>query len=252
VKRIKLIINADDFGANVVVDEEICRFLDDRRVTSTTILANGPHFEGAVAALKNRPHCSVGVHLNVTEFRPLTKCPGLDYITNSSGNFSSDLGGLALSALRPSVRRAIRDEWREQIRAVIASGISVSHLDSHQHVHTFPPLFPVLKQVQRDFGIRRIRITRNEPSGKIGRPKRVAKAAWNFCVRNFVRTTTTQGFCSFVEFLETAAAGCLRYETYEVMVHPGSPQFAQENKSLTESWRDRLPYVFDFISYADI
>ena len=74
----RLIVNADDLGASDVVNDAIFREIEKGRVTSSTFLANGPGVDKAAKAAKQFPHVSFGVHLNLTEYYPLSGDPALD------------------------------------------------------------------------------------------------------------------------------------------------------------------------------
>ena len=250
-KAIKVIVNADDLGAYPEVDSVIFQLMDARRVTSGTLIAAGPTFQHAVRAAKSRPSQSFGVHLNLTVFKPLTNGRGIDSLLDNDGSFQPDLCRLRLQIRRRCVRDAIYAEWRAQILAVLETGLCVSHLDSHQHVHTSPALFGVLKRLQREFGIRRVRITRNEPGSTINWLKLCSKNIWNFALRHYYHTITTQGMCSLAEFYETALAGSLRYDLYEIMVHPGPAVYVKETELLTSPWETRLPYEIRFVTFSD-
>jgi predicted glycoside hydrolase/deacetylase ChbG (UPF0249 family) len=102
--------------------------------------------------------CSFGVHLNLTVFPPLQPSPQLKPILDADGSLSPKL---FKTQLTPQLRRAIFDELTAQVERALSAGIPVSHFDSHQHIHTLPMLFPVLKALQRRFGIRRVRSTIN-------------------------------------------------------------------------------------------
>ena len=68
----RLIINADDCGSNRETDMAISRFIEMRKITSTTVMANMNDFEGAVQMYdKFHDVISFGVHLNLTQGAPL-------------------------------------------------------------------------------------------------------------------------------------------------------------------------------------
>ena len=82
-----VIINADDLGLSRRVNDRIFNLIETKRITSATLLTNGPEFLDAVARIKAYPHASFGVHLNLTEFPPLTKNPALAPLLNGDGHF---------------------------------------------------------------------------------------------------------------------------------------------------------------------
>src|SRR5437879_1691774 len=141
----RIIINADDLGYSRDVNERVFSLIEARKVTSATLLANGPWYEQAASQLRSYPYASFGVHLNVTEFVSLSSTRALRCILDSKGCFRGDVRAFNLDS---SLREAIYREWCAQVNRVIQSGIPVSHFDSHHHVHTIPCLFLVLKRLQ--------------------------------------------------------------------------------------------------------
>ena len=72
-RMMKVIINADDFGLNGNVNDSILELISRRRITSATLISNAPAVEHAIKMIRrNGHHCSFGVHLNLTQFEPLT------------------------------------------------------------------------------------------------------------------------------------------------------------------------------------
>ena len=69
---LRLIVNADDFGISEAVNRGIVEAHDRGIVTSTSIMATGSAFEHALELARLRPSLGVGVHLVLTEQRPLT------------------------------------------------------------------------------------------------------------------------------------------------------------------------------------
>ena len=74
----KIIINADDLGMSGTVNREIESCIQKGLITSTTIMANMPDFDGARKLYDTYNEAvSFGWHINLTEGEPLTKSQAL-------------------------------------------------------------------------------------------------------------------------------------------------------------------------------
>jgi predicted glycoside hydrolase/deacetylase ChbG (UPF0249 family) len=152
-----LIIHSDDFGETNEITRGIVEGIEASIVTSTSILANMPGTETAIAeAARRGREASFGVHLNLCEGSPLTKPRSL---TGEDGRFL----GKREVALAAATGRLDPDELSVEIEAQIArihdDGVQVSHLDSHKHLHQLPGVSRVVAEAARKFGIERIRCT---------------------------------------------------------------------------------------------
>ncbi|HSU93483.1 MAG TPA: ChbG/HpnK family deacetylase [Gemmatimonadaceae bacterium] len=131
-------------------------------VTSTSMMANGLDWESAVRLARATRTLDIGVHLNLVQGRPLLRVPSL---TDARTGELLPLGALARRSL---ARRIDRDELAAELRAQIErvhqAGIAVTHLDSHRHAHVLPGIFPTVRRVAIEAGIRVLRIPR-EPLG---------------------------------------------------------------------------------------
>jgi predicted glycoside hydrolase/deacetylase ChbG (UPF0249 family) len=251
----RIIVNADDFGISNEVNDATLELMSRGVVTSATIMANGPCFRGAVQGSQRFPDCSFGVHLNLTELRPLGMHRGLKGLVGDTGEFN---GLLDREPARVRKTRAllfaVADEWGRQIERIADAGIRISHLDSHQHVHTIPILFPVLKYVQAKYRIRKVRTTRNvytagkEPS----RRARWAKGLYQFGLRWCYSTRTTDAFMDFQTFYQRAVLGDQRWPTVEVMTHPGSCFALEENQLLASDWRRCVDGPVSLLNFSEL
>jgi chitin disaccharide deacetylase len=153
----RLIVHADDFGETMEITRGICAGLDARTVTSTSILANMPATDWAVAEAARRGRSSsFGVHLNLCEGKPLTPAPSL---AGADGCFHRKRS-LAFRALRGRLDLAeVERELRAQIQRIRDGGVQISHLDSHKHLHQLPGVAGVVARLAREFGLERIRCT---------------------------------------------------------------------------------------------
>jgi predicted glycoside hydrolase/deacetylase ChbG (UPF0249 family) len=245
------IINADDLGLSTAVNEAIFDLMERGHITSSSLLANSPAAEEAVVEARRRKNGSFGVHLNVTEFRPLTRNAALSPILDSSGCFAGN--SIRSTPITSQLREAIFQEWSAQIERLRAMGLSLSHIDSHHHVHTIPGLFFVLKRVQRRFGIRKVRISKNiyPTRAKASRSLLLRKRLWNTALRQYYPTITTGGFTSLADFFDAAQHQKIYHSSVELMVHPGGPGYREETDLLMTPWRECLPFQITLIDFGN-
>lgn len=233
-------MNADDFGMNKVETEAICNALADGRISSATVMATGVALKQAAACIRHFPDCSFGAHLNLTHGVPVSRGGGAKLLLDRDGKMSRR----RFAALRPTpaVLRAVYEEWCAQLELLGSHGICVSHLDSHNHTHTVPYLFPVLKAVQRKFAIRKVRISKNvySPSDKCEPRLNLKKQLFNAALRSLYYTRTTEAFTDLCTFYEVAKKGPLPHRTIEVMVHPKSRGGESEDALLHSDWQHDL------------
>lgn len=136
----RLIITADDLGADEGRNAGIFEAIREGMVTSVSLLANGPAFKDAIRGISSlgEKKVSIGIHLNLSEGMPLVS--GLRRLTARDGCL---LGKARthelLSGPRDSdLEREIQQEFDAQVRVFKEAGLPISHLDGHQHVHVFP------------------------------------------------------------------------------------------------------------------
>jgi len=251
VVPIAVIVNADDLGISGEINEAAFELMSKGRVTSATLLANAPATSQAARQVSKFPTCSFGVHLNLTQFEPLLGGPGARLLVDERGQMSR-----ANERARPSPERlrAMYEELCAQIERVASLGVNVSHFDSHNHVHTRPHVFPVLKAAQRRYKIRKVRLSKNFYSAETPCSARLLlrKRAYNWALRSAYRTHTTDAFTEFLTYDRADAATKRSLGTIELMVHPGSTCTAQETSILESDWLARWRPLVQLTSYAQL
>ncbi len=162
----QLIVNADDFGIAPGVNRAIVEAHSTGIVTSTTLLANAAAFDEAVAAARAHPSLAVGIHLNLTQGRPLSNPTLLGDLVNPSGEFLGNAEALYARMVTDRVPLdAIEREFHAQIQRVFAAGIRPTHLDGHQHVHMWPPVFAITARLASEYGMAGVRSARERRAG---------------------------------------------------------------------------------------
>jgi chitin disaccharide deacetylase len=179
----QLILHADDLGMNRAVTEGILRGFREGLFTSTSLLANAPdadralqqwkellaeHAAGRLASTAARASLhdppqpfDLGVHLNLTQGRPLSGHRYPSELLDSAGCFPGVFG--LFSRLRRHGQRflaAIRSELEQQVQLVRDHGPRPTHLNGHQYIEMMPSIASVVSDLLHQFEIKTVRVAR--------------------------------------------------------------------------------------------
>lgn len=251
-KMNNVIINADDCGKSLRDNDYIEEAIIKGLLTSTTIIANMDGYEGAMMLYnKYRDRISFGAHLNITEGEPLEP----NDIFLKTGFCIKEDGKMIFNRLKyrfrypnEKLRKAIYVELKAQMNKLISSGIEISHIDSHRHMHMNPFILPIVCQIAHEFHIDRIRRGRNchGVSAKnlfFGCLNTYA----NIILKNFVCTDV---FCSFDYYYNHPNYSNLNYE---LSCHPGHPDlFFRKEMHFIESHMEEVTNRCHLIKYDEL
>ncbi len=155
----RLIVNADDFGLTAGVNRAIVELAAAGAVTSATLMARAEATAGAIAAARSSPSLGVGCHVVLVDGEPVlppAQIPTL--IAPGTGRFHPTLGAFLARLFMGRIRAAeIEAEAAAQIALLQSSGLALTHIDTHKHVHLFPAVLRPLVRTARAAGIRAIR-----------------------------------------------------------------------------------------------
>ncbi|MEH1890044.1 MAG: hopanoid biosynthesis-associated protein HpnK [Nostoc sp.] len=159
------IINGDDFGFSRGVNQAIIQAHEQGVLTSTSLMVTGDAAEEAIALARNHPNLAIGLHLVLVCGQSVLPPEQIPHLVDSKGNFPDS----ALKAgLRYQFQSAAHEELRQEIRAQLEkfrdSGLPLSHLDGHLHLHAHPVILRILVELAQEFDIRFIRL----PSEELG------------------------------------------------------------------------------------
>ncbi len=216
----RVLVHADDLGLSPAVNEAIGRSCRAGWVQSVSALATGPAF--AHAAAGSLPaDADVGVHLDLTEFASLTGVAALEDLRGLAAKGGAPLL-TALDRLGSKSPSVVESEWAAQIEAVRAWW-TVSHLDSHQHIHWRPALWPPLRNVMRRMGVRAVRGVapwRPEADAAARALQRGRAARFRAAFRDWVTTDAVANPAAFRWLLANPRR---QPPVVELIVHPGNP-----------------------------
>lgn len=229
---ILLIVNADDFGLARGVNAGVAEAFDRGILRSASLLAGGEFAEEAASIARERPGLGAGVHLALTQVKPILTRREIPTLIDEHGEFPKSAAAFIWRMLAGSVETVqIEAEFAAQIGRALALGVEIDHLDGHQHLHMLPKVRRAFMDVARKFNIRRMRLPHSGgPSISSGeRMKALAiESAGRLARGAFRGMTAPEHFhglaCSgdlsrerLLEILRSLGSG-----THELMTHPAA------------------------------
>lgn len=232
----RIIINADDCGRTKFVNSRIEEFIKLGKISSTTIMAQMDDFEGAVRLYDTyKDSISFGVHLNITEGCPMLYSQEMldkGLYKEVDGKIIFDTQWSRNKLQGKGVCKAIYDEFCEQIKKVKDSGVDISHIDSHSHIHTTLLSLFIISRVAETFGIRKMRRLNNYRKFDLSF---LGRQIWAAIIKAQNRNLQfTDYFADYGCVYEDALNHKFKNGTIEVMCHPGG-LYAEEEELILKT-----------------
>jgi hopanoid biosynthesis associated protein HpnK len=159
----RVIINGDDFGLAVPVNDAIVEAHRRGILTSASLMVGADAAADAIERAKALPSLKVGLHVVLVEGRSILPPRTIPKLVDARGEFSRDPLRAGLKyALTPGIHKQLEAEIRAQFEAFRAAGLVLDHADTHNHLHLHPRILNLILDVGRDFGLSAMRFP-NEP-----------------------------------------------------------------------------------------
>ena len=157
---IKKIFNADDFGISRGVNAAIVKAHKEGILNSASLMINQKYAKEAINFAKEMPELEMGLHINITNEYPTSDKNKIPLLVDEYGKFKNGFVKLLfLSLTHPKeLNQQIETEIRAQIIKYMKTGLELSHLDSHRHIHMIPIIFKIVRKLQKEFEVPRLRI----------------------------------------------------------------------------------------------
>ncbi|MBE9009903.1 hopanoid biosynthesis-associated protein HpnK [Pseudanabaenaceae cyanobacterium LEGE 13415] len=158
-------INADDFGFSTGVNQAIVTAHQKGVLTSTSLMITGDAVEDAIELAKANPTLSVGLHLVLGMGRSVLSPEQIPHLVDASGRFPDDPAKAGLNyQFNAKARRELPLEIRAQLEKFRQTGLKLSHVDGHLHLHSHPIVLKHLVEFAKEFEIPEIRLPSEELS----------------------------------------------------------------------------------------
>lgn len=211
----KLVVNADDLGRSSPINQGIIEAHQRGIVTSASLMTTREEFVEAVDLARENPKLGIGLHLDLDAFFEVQH--GIGRLISYKDH------ALPLPAIAETIE--------SQIRKILGTGLPISHLDGHHHVHLRPELFATIAALASKYKIKVIRYFKGfyeslYPEIQMG---------WIKDLMGRFDLACTDTFFAGWEPVESSLPGyqyfdpTLSFQWAELMVHPGKG----------ESWREK-------------
>ncbi len=156
----KLLLYNDDFGVTFGLTNAVRQSYLNGTTTSTSIRTNGHAFRYALQeVLPGIPGLEVGLHINLTEGPPTADTSLVPALVDGRGFFRKSFSDYYFGLRgRRDLLAQIEVEIRAQFEEAASQGLTLNHVNGHQHVHMIPPIFEILCRAMSDYRLKFIRV----------------------------------------------------------------------------------------------
>jgi hopanoid biosynthesis associated protein HpnK len=230
----QLVVNADDFGLTAGVNDGIVAAYDLGILTSASLFASANATADAILRARARPSLGVGVHLTLVDGKPTLPPSQVPTLVAEDGQFRRSWKPFIVACLQGRVSLGeVEQELSAQIERLRQTGLTLTHLDTHKHVHAYPPVFAIVGRLARRFSIPAVRVPYERwlpyavahdgsAEGRTARRQAWLNAAtWPWARRNY-RVAASLGLRT-PQLIGLIHTGVLDWATLRTLVHRTSP-----------------------------
>jgi hopanoid biosynthesis associated protein HpnK len=159
----QVIFNADDYGRSPEINAAVVRAHRAGVLTSASLMVTGDAFEEAVKLARATPTLAVGLHLVVVRGRATLPHKEIPHLVDGSGRFPDDPLRVGLCyAFDRAAQAELAREIAAQFERFTATGLSLSHVDGHGHLHVHPVVFNLLLPLAEQYGAYGVRLPQDD------------------------------------------------------------------------------------------
>ncbi|MBF0296295.1 MAG: ChbG/HpnK family deacetylase [Magnetococcales bacterium] len=155
---ITIIATADDYGLTTGMNLAIHDLFQHGALSRASAMATGEALEEGLASIPAHHRHRLGAHLCLIEERPVSPPESIPPLTTPAGHPLPRwqlVKKLLLGQIDPA---HVACEVRAQLARLRDLGLTIGHVDGHAHLHVWPSLAPVIREVCREFGIHAFRL----------------------------------------------------------------------------------------------
>jgi len=162
---VRLVVNADGFGASAARTRGILAAHRQGIVTSTSVLGNAAEPQAIKTDLGQAPNLGVGVQLSLEGGPPVAKPESVPSLLDGSGNLPARERDVLLNWAKAAMQPAhIELEFGAQIARLRDLGLVIDHLCARGGAGALPVVAQAMEKVARRHGIAGLRTAVERPT----------------------------------------------------------------------------------------
>jgi predicted glycoside hydrolase/deacetylase ChbG (UPF0249 family) len=162
---IRVVVNADGFGAGAARDRGVMTAHRDGIVTSTSVLGNAAEPTAAATALRAEPALGTGVLLALTGGGPVMDAAQVPSLVDGEARFPTGIRDFLLVWAKAALRaQDIEAEFDAQVARWRELGLRIDHLATKDDIGALPMVAAAAENVARRHGIAGLRSTVEKPT----------------------------------------------------------------------------------------
>jgi hopanoid biosynthesis associated protein HpnK len=159
----QIILNADDFGRSAGINAAVMEAHRRGVLTSASLMVMGDAVEEAVILARDTPTLAVGLHVVVAAGRAALPHGQIPHIVDHSGYFPGDPFRIGLRYFFSRMaQEELSREMEAQFDRFAATGLALSHVDGHLHMHVHPTVLSLLLPLAVRYGAHGLRVPRDD------------------------------------------------------------------------------------------
>ncbi len=233
----KILVNADDFGRHVLINRAVAEAVERGILRSATLMPGGAAFDDAVEIVRVHPALGVGIHLTLVNGNPVSAAEDIPTLVDETGHFYDNHGIFVKRYFAGKVSKEdIRRELFAQVRKMEKTGLSLTHIDSHQHMHMLPGVIDIALDAAQAIGLSATRISKSPLfTGFSGNPAQLIGRAGLWTLSSLAKQRAKARHFRMPDHFAGIVAGTAVTETHlrhiiehlpsgttEIMMHPGT------------------------------
>lgn len=161
----RLVVNADGFGASVERDRAVLATHRSGIVTSTSILGNAADPAAVKQALAAVPNLGVGVLLSLVGGTPVAPADTVPSLLGPDGSFAARPRDVVLAWAKAALKQdEVEQELDAQVSRLRDIGLPIDHLCSQDGLGFLPAIAQAQEKVARRHGIPGLRVAVEKPT----------------------------------------------------------------------------------------
>jgi predicted glycoside hydrolase/deacetylase ChbG (UPF0249 family) len=167
-----VLTTADDYGISSTVNKAIRQKVANKEADIVSVMANYVTQKELQTLQKIiSPQC-LSVHISLVEGQPISRPQDIPHLVNKKGELNS-IFVLYWQLLFDQIPlKEIEQEVSAQVEKLIALGVQPHYIDSHQHTHTFMPIWKIFQKVRKKYNISSLRSIESSKRYLYKRPHR--------------------------------------------------------------------------------